>query len=187
LSSDRRQDLFAAEIEHVSDSQAVRLPDYAVGLDAATLAMYDPPDARLNYTIIQEHLCDLRLPERRTMGKMLLGLRRQLPERTADMTYRVFFSDRKDFLYVLAASKGLNRPEILKRAQLLVLGGLAQYGRTHGMIIVNRDGVGFETGLIRVPSHSPQALAVGEKLFGHLRMMNGSVRLLPEDGWPARP
>src|SRR5467141_3197555 len=59
LSSDRWQDLFAAEIEHVSDSQAVRLPDYAVGLDAATLAMYDPPDARLNYTIIQEHLCDL--------------------------------------------------------------------------------------------------------------------------------
>jgi hypothetical protein len=75
-----RKDRFAEEIEFVSDCLAVRAPDYAVGLDAATLALFDPPDGRTNYTTIQEHLCDLRLPERRMMGKMLHDLRQQAAE-----------------------------------------------------------------------------------------------------------
>src|SRR5215510_5780416 len=177
LAEKQQEDVFARMIEYASDCLAGRLSDYTVGLDAATLAMYDPPDARTNYTKIQEHLCDLRLPERRMMGKMMLDLRGEVADQKVTMSYRVFFSDRKDFLYVLAAAKGLDRAEILTRSQLLILGALAHYRKTDGMVLVDRDGEGFETGLFRVPAHSSEALAVGEKLFGHLKMMRGSVRL----------
>src|SRR5262249_1212603 len=56
LAEKQQEDVFARMIEYASDCLAGRLSDYTVGLDAATLAMYDPPDARTNYTKIQEHL-----------------------------------------------------------------------------------------------------------------------------------
>ncbi len=180
----QEEDSFARAVEYVADSLTVRAPDYAMGLDAATLAKYDRPDQRSNYTILQEHLCDLRLPERRALGKILFRLSGQLARQKTDMVYRTFYSDRKDFLYVLAGTQGLDRPEILKRAELLMVAGLAHHGKMAGMVIVDRDGRGFETALMRVPRHSPEAIAAGQALFGRLRMIDEPLRLLPGDGPP---
>ena len=83
---------------------------------------------------------------------------------------------------MLAVAKGLSRAEIVKHADVLLQAGLAHYGKTHGMVLVDRAGAGYEVGLARVPGHSPEAIAAGAKLFGHRRMKDGSLRLLPEHG-----
>jgi hypothetical protein len=176
----RREDHFARVVERVSDTLAERAADYAEGLDAATVAQFDS-DRRSNYIALQEHLCDLRLPERRKLGKGLIDLGRRVAERQTDMVYRVVYSDRKDFLYVLAATRDLARPEVLHRAELLMAAGLAHYGKTNGMVIVDRESKGFEVGLGHARSHQPEAIAAGRELFGHLRMVDEPLRLLPEE------
>ncbi len=183
IAEKHRQDFFAGVIEHVSDALAVRAPDYAGGLDPETVAKFDAEPNRRNYLIIQENLCDLRLGERRGIGEGFVRLRERVAAEGWDLGYRSFFSDGKsDFLYVLAVARGLDRAEILRRAQILLLGGLAQRGKKEGMIIVDRDGMGYEVMQIAVPSHTAEAVAAGDALFAKLKITDTPIRLLPDGG-----
>ena len=63
LAAGQSRQMFAGLTESVSDALATRLKNFSDGLDAQTLAGVDPTDARKNYLIMQEELCDLRLVE----------------------------------------------------------------------------------------------------------------------------
>ena len=98
-----------------------------------------------------------------------------------DLGYRSFYTDTKpDFLYIVAAARGLDKREIIKRAEVLLVAGLAQREKKEGMIIVDRDGKGYEVMQIAVPGHTAEALAAGEVLFGRLKITDTPIRLLPD-------
>jgi len=147
------------------------------------VAKFDAEPNRRSYLIVQENLCDLRLGERRVIGEGFVRLRERVAAAGQDLGYRSFFSDRKpDFLYVVAVERGLDRREIIQRAEVLLLGGLAQRGKKEGMIIVDRAGIGYEVMQIAVPSHTAEAVAAGDALFGKLKITDTPIRLLPDGG-----
>jgi len=103
-----------------------------------------------------------------------------MAEESPGLVYQSFFSDRKaDFLYVLAVAKGLDRAEIFRRAEILLVAGLAHRRKREGMVIVDREGKGYEVIQAAIPEPSPEALAAGESLFGHLKVTDTAIRLLP--------
>lgn len=178
----RAADVYASIVEQVSDALATRAPDYAVGLDVETLARFDADAQRRNYLLLQENLCDLGLGARRRLGEALsmLALKVAATTERSDMAFAAFFTDTKgDFLYVPMATTGLGRPEILKRAQQALLGGLAYYQKPRGMAIVDREGQGYEVVLVQVESHTAEALAFGTELFERLKISDTPANLLP--------
>jgi hypothetical protein len=98
--------------------------------------------------------------------------------KSEDMAYATARFDRKPaMLYVVAASRGIPRDELLKGAHYLLAGGLAFYEKTDGVIVADRDGQGFE--FILVMNFQPLAehVALGERFFGKLQTLSlmGSI------------
>lgn len=185
LAAKRAADVYASVVEQVSDALATRAADYAIGLDTETLAKFDGDARRKNYLLLQENLCDLGLAARRRLGEALSILARKVAANTerTDMAFAAFFTDAKpDFLYVPMAAKGLGRPEILKRAQAAVLGGLAHYQKLRGMAIVNRDKRVYEVVLAQVECHTSEAITFGAHMFGELKITDSPASLLPSTG-----
>src|SRR5205823_6474245 len=116
-----------------------------------TLAAFDPDGRRTNYLRLQEHLCDLRLAERRALGEELLGIS-TIIESQQGAIFRVWFTDRKpDFLYLIVAARGVERPKLLRETPMLLLRALINYEKQQGMAIIDREGVGFEVILTELP------------------------------------
>lgn len=159
-------------LEAVADALATRAEDYLDGLSPELAQGFDPPGKRGNYLRMQENICDLRLNERRRLGQKLWqaihGLRPDTPE---DMTYAVGYVDYKpDFLYVLAAARGLDRATLLKRGVYSLRAGLAYFSRGEGMYIADRDGEGFEVVYLGGLKPTEEYRTAGERLFGHLKL-----------------
>ncbi len=62
----------ASLVEYVADSLATRLPNYAEGLDAEMMAMFDADEARQRYLQMQEVISDLSLIARRQLGQAMI-------------------------------------------------------------------------------------------------------------------
>lgn len=180
-------DDLASVIESVSYWLAVPPPDGASWNATGASARYDEAAQRTEYTKIQERLCDLRLAERRLIGERFIKLRRLIGGRSNDLVYGSFHSDGRDFLWVLAVARGLDRAELLKRAETLLVAGMAHYGKAEGMIIMERDGVAYLTMLREGGIDLPEAVAAGKALFGRKRITHTPIRLLPEDGYTSEP
>jgi hypothetical protein len=179
-------DFSASIIESVSYSLAG--PPGAGSWSAAGVsATYDEERQRTEYTTIQECLCNLRLVERRLIGEKFIELRRLIAGRPKDLVYSSSHSDGKDFVYVLAVARGLDRAELLERAEILLIAGMAFYGKTHGMVIIERDGVAHLTMMKQGGIDSAEALAAGKELFGRLKTTHTPIRLLPADGYTTEP
>jgi hypothetical protein len=56
---------------------------------------------------------------------------------------------RPEFLYVFAAARGIARPVLIERVQFLLRGALAWYRKPAGLVILDRDGCGFEVAMSR--------------------------------------
>ena len=61
------------------------------------------------------------------------------------------------------------------------------YGKTEGMIVVERDDVAYLTMLREDGIGSTEARAAGKELFGRLKTTHTPIRLLPEDGYTTDP
>lgn len=178
------QDRSAHHIEYVSDSLAKRNPDYRAGLDQQTLAGFDDPEKRSNYLILQEHLCDLPLSGRRMVGLQFESVINRVDDdpNPDSMCFTAVWTDTKpDFVYILISSKGVGRPELIRRSQNLLLGALAYYRKDAGMFVVDRDGVSYEVGLFKDVPITSEMLTYGEKHFGKLKITDRLGTLLPED------
>ena len=103
-------------LEAVADALN-RAADYFDGLPADLAQGFDPPTRRENYLRMQENICDLSLQGRKLLGQRLWEtIHRLRGDQDEDMNFVVGYVPYKpDFLYVLAAAKGLDRPTLLRR------------------------------------------------------------------------
>lgn len=163
----------ASIVEFVSDALATRLKSFSDGLDAETIAQFDPADYRRNYLLMQEELCDLRLVERAALGEHFLNIMDKTKKRagTENMTYKAFYTDSKPhFVYVLVSARGIDRATLLGRSTILLRGAMAAYRKDRGLVIADRNGAGFELQLISGRSANSGDERLGEEFFGKLRM-----------------
>jgi hypothetical protein len=92
-------DLYARIIEHVADSLATRLPNWRDGLDAETIAMVRSDDQREQLRL-QEELLDLRLGERRRLGRAFALMHEKVATstRTPETTFCPIPDIKKNFV-----------------------------------------------------------------------------------------
>ncbi|SRR6266436_453932 len=164
---------FAAYIECVSDRLATRLEDYDKNLEPALAKLYDDPQNRANYRLMQDELCDLRFSEREHLGLQLHRLREKV-ESSGDkesMTYGAVYVDSKpDFVYVLISAKGVERVELIKRASVLLRGAVTHYEKERGMVIADRDGENFEVQLAAGLTRDSISEMLAEMYFSKLKI-----------------
>jgi hypothetical protein len=173
-------DTFAPLVELVCDALATRRPDFAAGLDADTLAAFDPDGQRGHYLRLQEELCDLRLTTRRELGFALFDVRRTLEQSGDRGAYRAFqASEKPDLVYLLMSTKGIDRPTVLKSTRGMLFAAKAFYGCRRAMGIVDLDGTNFEICLIESDVMSESERAFGQELFGRLQNITITMRTLP--------
>lgn len=165
----RARHKFASIVKYVSDALATRLKNFSEGLDAETIARFDPTDERRNYLLMQEELCDLRLIERTALGEQFLKVIDNV--NAENMTYASFHTDSKpDLVYVLVSARGIERATLLGRLTVLLRAAMAAYGKDRGLAIADRDGVGFEVQLIFGRSADSSDEVLGKAYFAKLRV-----------------
>jgi hypothetical protein len=175
-------DQYAHLLEHVADELSSRNPKYAEGVPPALLAAYDPATRRQNYLGMQAALADLRLRERAELGRALRGAIARVAEKDHAFTFRAArFDSMPEWVYVLGASKDLDRADLLSRCMLLMGGAMAFYEKPKCLVVVDRDNSGYEVALSR-PGVEPTAadLEAGQLLFGGLRITSIPLNFLPD-------
>ena len=161
-------------IENISDALSKRLEGYEKRLDEETSARFDPASNRQNYILMQNELCDLVLDERRKIGeKFALIMEKVKNDKNKDsMGYQAISLDSKpNFQYVLSASKGSERRELIKRSEVLIRAALAEYNRERGMIITyNHDIDNFEVVLVDKFEKTEFDVNIGKRFFSQLKI-----------------
>jgi len=182
LRSKFEADRYAYLLEHVADELATRNPRFSEGVPSELLAAYDPADKRQNYLEMQAALADLRLRERAELGRAFHGAIEQVAGKGQGLTFRAArFDSMPDWVYVLGASKKVERAELLSRMMVLMGGAMAFYEKPKCLVIVDRDNRGYEVGLSRPGVRPTQAhVEAGNRLFGSLRIESMPLHFLPE-------
>jgi hypothetical protein len=76
-----------------------------------------------------------------------------------------------DLVFVLASSKGVSRPAVLERGLVLTRAAMAHYKKSRGMLIIDRDGTGFEVSIIESACPPTQVdISNGKRFFGGLKI-----------------
>ncbi|HUE05251.1 MAG TPA: hypothetical protein VMR62_37235 [Bryobacteraceae bacterium] len=175
-------DRYAYVLEHVADELASRDPKFSEGLPPELLSAYDPAANRQNYLEMQAALADLRLRERAELGRALIGSIERVADKRQGLTFRAArFDSMPEWVYVLGASKGVERAELLPRLTVLMGGAMAFYGKRKCLVIVDRDNNGYEVALSRPGVRPTRAhVEAGKRLFGGLRITSTPLHFLPE-------
>jgi hypothetical protein len=175
-------DRYAYLLEHVADELASRNPKFAEGVSPELLAAYDPADKRRNYLEMQAALADLRLRERVELGRAFHGAIEQIADKGQGLTFRAArFDSMPEWVYVLGASKNVDRAELLSRMMVLMGGAMAFYDKPKCLVIIDRDSSGYEVALSRPGVRPIQAhVEAGTRLFGGLRITSTPLHFLPE-------
>jgi hypothetical protein len=182
LKSKWEHDRYGGLLEDVADQLATRRADYAVGLSADALAGYDAPDRRTNYLKMQAVLANLGLRERSELGRAFEDTMIQRTASGSVFSHRAMHVDSKpEWVYVLGSSAGIEPADLDKIKWNLMLAALAHFRKTHCLLIIDRDKASYEVGLMIQPSppSSPTERALGDKYFGHLRMTDTPLALVP--------
>jgi hypothetical protein len=146
------------------------------------LAAYDSSDQRKNYLEMQAALADLRLRERVELGRAFHGATEQVAGRGRGFTFRAArFDSMPEWVYLLGASKKVDRAELLSRMMLLMGGAMAFYDKPKCLVIVDRDNNGYEVALSRPDVRPTEAhVEAGQRLFGRLRVTSTPLHFLLE-------
>ncbi|HZH49406.1 MAG TPA: hypothetical protein VFD86_06520 [Nitrospira sp.] len=174
-------DRYGGILEHVANELATRNPDYATGLSPEMVARFDPQEQRTNYLKMQEVLADLRLRERVELGRQFHSVINRLSPQVQGLTFAAVHLDSKpDWVFVFASSKGWERPHVLEAGMLLAAAAMAFYQKKYCLLVIDRDGQGYEVGLEK-SSAQPTITdyALGEKIFGHLQVTTRPLELNP--------
>lgn len=173
VASKRKADTDAHLIEYVADSLATRSPTYLKNLPSDLVQLFDDPSNRSAYLRLQDELCDLRLPERRVLGRQFRNVISKLDASNSDSEFlygAAIFDSKPDFVYVLVAARNVSRDVLLKRGMVLLRGALATYSKPRGMFIADRDTESFEVGFMADFAASDDDKAAGKELFGSLKI-----------------
>jgi hypothetical protein len=120
--------------------------------------------------MLQGVIANLTRAQRAHVGKALVTASSVVRRDGQGLVYNAVYFTPADWVFVLCASKGVERVELLRRAVRLMRGAMAFYGKGRCMVIVDRDGESYEVALSR-----PNILlnmadhALGDELFGRLR------------------
>ncbi len=163
----------SAYLEYVIDALATRSATCLDGLSAQRAASFDPPESRSNYLRMQAVLSDLSLRERAELGENFKYVIAALADETEGYVHNAVRLDTKpEWVYLFASSKGVAREEIFRRMEMSMRGAMAFYGKQHCVVVVDRDGEGYEVAVTRPDlSYVPTAAEVqyGRQAFGSLR------------------
>jgi hypothetical protein len=177
-------DRYGSLLERVADSLASRHPDYAKDIPAEVANLFDPPDQRRNYLELQLVLANLRLRERAVLGFQFHKAAEKLRNDSDGFVYSATYLDSQpDWVYVLASSRNVARPAVLSRMWALLRAAMAHYGKSRSLVVTDRSGESFEVMASR-PGFKPTItdFALGERLFGTLRVEHRQANLIPEEG-----
>lgn len=164
---------FSSLMEHVGHELAIRSATCLDGLPPELVAKFDAAEKRQNYLLMQEVIADLPLRERAELGKQFARVIQHMSEQPQGYTQATAHLDsRPDWVFVFGASKGWERAGMLGCMEQTMRAALAHYQKQRCMIIIDRDGKGYEV-IMTVPGQvfTPTTADVlnGNKLFGALR------------------
>lgn len=168
-------------LEHVADQLATRRPDYADGLTPELIAAFDAPDERKNYLEMQRVLASLRLRERAQLGLAFDSSAQGLGDAPQGFSVRAAYLDSKpDWVFVFASSKNLQRSNVLSWISPTMRAAMAYYQKRRCLLVLDRDGSEYQVGLSsEVFEATISDHAVGEKLFGKLRIEHHPLHIAP--------
>ena len=165
LAAKESADHGARRVEHACDALAERATDFAAGLDPATIAAFEPADARAAYLLMQEHLCDLSLAMRRLIGQRFHEVG-HAARRDGGIHSSVVDMDAKPgFVYLLVSAEGVARQELITETQLVLRAVMAGMNASDGMAIVDQVGGGYHFYLYRNTCPSEADIALGRRLM----------------------
>ncbi len=182
LERKQEADRYSFFLEYVADSLATRHPNFASGLPTDVPVAYDPAGKRSNYLEMQTELADLRLRERAELGRAFDGAAQRLSDEAEGFTFMAARLDSKpEWVYLFGSSKKVERAEVISRMYVLMRGAMAYYEKRRCLLVLDRDGVSFEVALSRADFNPTLAdFAVGQRLFGQLRVTSTPMELVPE-------
>jgi hypothetical protein len=173
---------FSGLLEHVADSLATRSATCLDGLTPELAAHFDAPDERVNYLLMQEVLADLPLRERAALGKQFADVCGRSKVHTEGYRQATAHIDsRPEWIFVFGSSRGWARESILRSIERVMRGALARYRKQRCMVLIDRDGEGYEVAIKRpgelfIPT--TEDLLNGRTLFAEL-----ATRSVPVEGF----
>lgn len=163
----------SAYLEYVINALATRSATCLDGLSAERAASFDPTESRSNYLLMQAVLSDLSLRERAELGENFQYVIAALADQAEGYVHNAVRLDSKpEWVFLFASSKGVAREEIFRRMETSMRGAMAFYGKQRGMVVVDRDGEGYEVAVTRPDlAYVPTAAEVqyGRQAFSRLR------------------
>ncbi len=170
---------FSSLLEHVAHALALRSATCLDGLTDELAAKYDPPTARQGYLRMQEVLTDWSLRERAELGRQFSKVIHNLDGQSIGYAQAAIILDSKpEWVFVFGSSKGWDRAGMLRCIEPTMRAALAYYRKQRCMIVIDRDGEGYEVSATRPEvkfSPTTADLLTGQKLFGHLRLTSRGV------------
>jgi hypothetical protein len=130
---------------------------------------------------LQEIIARLRLRERALLGQAFDEASRAVAGKAQGFTYRAaHFNARSEWVYVIGASRNIDRLELLRRMDVLMSSAMTAYGKTRCFIVVDRDSENYEVGL-SCPDFQPTLTDYhqAEHFFGRLKITSGQLGLVP--------
>jgi hypothetical protein len=131
---------------------------------------------------MQRVLASLRLRERAQLGFSFDSTAQELRDAPQGFALRAAYLDSKpDWVFVFACSKNLERSKVLSWISPTMRAAMAHYQKSRCLFILDRDGSEYQVGLsteefqATISDH-----AVGETLFGNLRMEHRSLHFAPQ-------
>jgi hypothetical protein len=176
----KESDFYSGLLEHVADALATRHPD-AANLPPGWTGLVDHGPQRTNYLQLQEIIAGLRLRERAMLGQAFDEASTLVAGKAQGFTYRAaHFDDRPEWVFVVGASRNIERAELLHRMDMLMASAMTAYGKARCFIVVDRDSASYEVGLSR-PDFRPALVDYerAERFFGRLKVTSGPLGLVP--------
>ena len=182
LKAKAESDFFSGLLEDVADQLGTRDPVLESSLPGELLNRFDPPDQRTSYLKMQAVLADLRLRERAVLGEAFHNASMKVADQDRGITFMAATLDSQpDWVYVLGATKSFDRTELVRLIEPLMRGALAHYNKRRCLLVFDRDGQAYEVAIPRAEFKPSLAdYEVGERAFGHLKITDKRLELVPE-------
>lgn len=167
---------YSGLIENVADQLATRDPN----LPEELKQYFEPIGSRQGYLQLQTTLANTRLAERIIFGRILHQMKAAMELQEQGMTMSALFVDSiPEIVFVFGVWKKGDRRELPAKLTMLIKGAMAQYQRSIGYGIFDRDGDGYEVQMYNGSAPpTPEEIANGQKFFGSLKMASKPIGML---------
>jgi hypothetical protein len=115
------------------------------------------------------------------LGEAFDEASRAVAGKARGFTYRAtHFDGKPEWVFVVGASRNIERAELFRRMDALMAGAMTAYGKSRYFIVVDRDSAGYEVGLSR-PNFRPKLADYdrAEHFVGRLKVTSGPLGLVP--------